>query len=62
MDFSIVETPGIILSKRLLIVLRKRVILACEHALFSEGEEAILPIEHPRFDFLLVEIGETHQP
>jgi len=46
-----VETPGIILSKRLLIVLRKRVILACEHALFSEGEEAIIPIVDPRFEF-----------
>ncbi len=45
------ETPGIILSKRLLIVLRKRVILACEHALFSEGEEAIIPIVDPRFEF-----------
>lgn len=40
-----------ILSKRLLIILKERVLLACEHALFSEGEDIAAPIVHPRYEF-----------
>ena len=39
-----------VLSKRLLLVLRQRIMLACGHSLFKEGMEPDTAIVHPRFE------------
>ena len=39
-----------ILSKRLLLVLKQRMLLACEHSLFEEGKEPDTAMAHPRFE------------